>query len=99
MAIDPGETFARFLQNYQSYSSTAWCIANGGLNDHEAMETLATAAWKGTSNSKSINYALNLRVTLELSRECARMRLQLRVSNVHLGRLALTIWEFRTSER
>ena len=54
----PEWTFARFLQNYQNYSSTTWCIANGGLSDHEAMETLAMAAWK---DSKSINYALYLR--------------------------------------
>ena len=70
MAIDPGETFAHFLQNYQSYSSTARCIANRGPSDHEAMETLATAAWKGTSDSKSINYALNLRARHSNSRAC-----------------------------
>ena len=44
MAIDPGEFFGRFLQNYWSYSFAAWYIAKGGLSDHEAMETLATAA-------------------------------------------------------
>ena len=42
--IDPGETLSRFLQNYQSYSSTAWCIANRGLSNHETMETLAMGA-------------------------------------------------------
>ena len=44
MAIDPGEFFGRFLQNYRSDSFAAWYIAKGGLSDHEAMETLATAA-------------------------------------------------------
>ena len=53
MAIDPGENLARFLQNYQSYQFAAWYIANRGLSDHEAEETLAMATWKGTSDSKT----------------------------------------------
>ena len=47
MAIDPGENFERFPQ---SYSFAAWYTANRG---HEAMETLETAAWLGTSDSKT----------------------------------------------
>ena len=44
MAIDPGEIFWRFLQNYRSHSFATWHIAKGGLSNHEAMKTLATAA-------------------------------------------------------
>ena len=37
MAINPGENFERFPQNYQSYSFAAWYTAP---SDHESMETL-----------------------------------------------------------
>ena len=40
-----GEFFGRFLQNYRSYSFAAW------YSDHEAMETLATAATSDSQDS------------------------------------------------
>ena len=49
MAMDPIEC-KLILENYWF---GAWCVACGGLSYHEAMETLTTAARKGTSDSNT----------------------------------------------
>ena len=61
MAIDPGENFSHFLQNFHNYRYDAWYIANRDLSDHEyIIESLATMARTETSDSETaVRYIAN----------------------------------------